>query len=1197
MPSYTLELELLGVYSVDMPGFEIWTDGTQEGGTYSISSSGTSISITVNYGGSLPSSLEFRFNDASGEGGRTVEIQSVKINDKYVNVGNYLSSASLVNGGNATVDVANSSFFYDSSEPSAGTFTPVTTTLTALLDNHRDFSGADLILDGLAGNDRIFVGSGNDTITGGAGNDFIRGGGGNDLLYGAADNDRIFGEDGDDLLYGGAGNDTIQGGADNDEIHGNDGNDRLHGNAGDDVITGGAGDDVITGGAGTNFLFGDAGDDQIIGDSGVDTIDGGDDDDILYGGGGDDFLDGGDGNDILVGDTGDDILNGNDGDDFLYGRADDDELNGNDGNDVLNGEDGIDILNGGADNDVLIGGDGADTLNGGTGNDILHGSGLNVTEIVTILNANPSVSYSAQTNSFYQYVNSTANFTTALAAAQAATLNGVGGHLVTITSAAENTLIDNLITGNIWLSATDSDVEGQWIWNGGAEDGLNFWNGAAAGSAPASQYENWNGGEPNDFGGGEDNAEMRTDGLWNDNGGTLRYVIEWDAGLLSDDLAVDTLYGGTGNDYIYGYGGADFLYGEDGNDVLIGGDGDDTLSGGANADVLHGQDGDDDLSGGAGTDYLYGGAGDDTIDGDNNGDFIYGNIGDDVLNGGNGADTIYAFDASVHTQGNSLNAVNEIIFNENFSSGTGAFSYSDGGFGGTDGANVSVTGNRITSDGDITASGALRILVDGQNNNSFTNGSGSWDASYSATSNLTNVQITFSYRHIHANANDTGEDSQVWFEFDGTAYSTGGGSTFLSEAYGAAGTTNTGWVRVTIDLPDITSGNTYNMSMGILHLGSSRANEDAEVRFDDIVMTAGTSYGSADTTAADADSGSTNTINGGNGNDTIYGSAGVNTLNGDDGDDTIYSGSVADEVIFSDSFGGGVGSYTYADGVFGSAGSSNSYASGSHQAGDGSSGNGALQINLGGVNNSDIDDMSGAHQLNFTLTEAKNDLVLTFDYRFFDANVDGDPFDNGEDLQLYADIDGTTYSNDANAYFFELLGTDAYDAYDSGWVTISLDIGSLAAGAHTLSLGGLLTRKTFASEEYILRFDDVSLVDTAILNVNTLAGGDGLDTLYGSSGRDVFLFEAATAYNDLDAIENFGYTLDAIDLSDLLTGYNAATDDINDFVQLTEGGGNTTISVDANGTAGGASFSNVAIVNGVTGMDLDVMEIDGTLIV
>jgi Ca2+-binding RTX toxin-like protein len=638
MPSYTLELELLGTYLVDMPGFEIWTDGTQEGGTYSISSSGTSISIVVNYGGALPTSLEFRFNDASGEAGRTIEIQSVKINNKYVNTSNYLSSDSLTNGGNATVDVNNSAFIFDATEPTGADFLPATQTFTAGNDTFRDFNGVtDQTFDMLAGRDVAFLGSGNDSVNGGAGDDYIRGRGGNDLLYGAGDNDRLFGDDGDDTLYGGTGNDAIYGGNDNDEIHGGDGDDRLHGQNGDDVITGGLGNDVITGGAGTNFMFGDAGNDQIMGGHGVDTIDGGDDDDVAYGGGGDDILEGGNGNDTLVGDAGNDRLDGNDGDDILNGRADNDELNGGAGNDILAGEDGIDILNGDAGADILVGGDGTDTLNGGTGNDILHGSGLTVTEIITLLQANPNVVYSAGSNSFYQYVNSTANYATALAAATGATLGGLNGHLVSITSAAENDFVRGLIGGTTWMGGTDNIVDGEWRWTGGAEDGAQFSD--IAGNPTNNFYENWDAGQPQNN--TEHNSVLYTNGTWHDwpDTSSHRYVIEWDAGLMSDDLAIDTLDGGSGDDFLYGYGGDDILDGGADNDVLFGGLGDDTIDGGTGNDAAYG---------GAGADLLTGDTGDDLLDGGDD---------DDVIVAGAGiaptidATTILSYDASQDSGG------------------------------------------------------------------------------------------------------------------------------------------------------------------------------------------------------------------------------------------------------------------------------------------------------------------------------------------------------------------------------------------------------------------------------------------------------------------------------------------------------------------------------------------------------------------
>ncbi|MCI5060686.1 MAG: type I secretion C-terminal target domain-containing protein [Alphaproteobacteria bacterium] len=325
MPSYTLDIEAFGVYSTDIPSLEIWADGVLDS-THSITSSGSTISVTISYGGSLPTSLSFTFNDALAEGGRTIEIQSVKINDKYVNTGNYLSSDSLLKSASATVDIVNSDFIFDASDPAASEFTPVTTALTAGGDTYRNYDGTDHVLDGLAGHDRIHLGSGADKVTGGAGNDRIFGGDGDDLLYGAGDNDKIEGQGGDDRLYGGTGNDRIHGGTGDDEIHGGAGNDKLNGHDDNDIITGGDGDDVLHGGNGIDYLFGDADNDKLVGGAGADTLDGGDGDDILYGGSGVDIIDGGDGDDILVGDTDNDVLNGGSGSDELHGGAGDDTL-------------------------------------------------------------------------------------------------------------------------------------------------------------------------------------------------------------------------------------------------------------------------------------------------------------------------------------------------------------------------------------------------------------------------------------------------------------------------------------------------------------------------------------------------------------------------------------------------------------------------------------------------------------------------------------------------------------------------------------------------------------------------------------------------------------------------------------------------------------------------------------------------------
>ena len=117
-------------------------------------------------------------------------------------------------------------------------------------------------------------------------------------------------------------------------------------------------------------------------------------------------------------------------------------------------------------------------------------------------------------------------------------------------------------------------------------------------------------------------------------------------------------------------------------------------------------------------------------------------------------------------------------------------------------------------------------------------------------------------------------------------------------------------------------------------------------------------------------------------------------------------------------------------------------------------------------------------------------------------------------------------------------------------------------------------------------------------DTNELYGGDGFDQLFGSDQTDHFVFESASAFNDVDEINDFiTAESDAIDISDLLTGFVVGASDINDFVQISESGGNTTISVDANGTVGGSSYTDIAQINGITGLDVDTLYTDGNIIV
>ena len=114
-------------------------------------------------------------------------------------------------------------------------------------------------------------------------------------------------------------------------------------------------------------MFGLAGDDTIT----LDESNGALPSAQLFGGDGNDILTGGSSGDLLFGQNGNDTLLGKGGNDLLFGGAGNDTLTGGTGDDQVFGEAGDDrmIWNPGEGNDILEGGDGTDTaeVNGGNG--------------------------------------------------------------------------------------------------------------------------------------------------------------------------------------------------------------------------------------------------------------------------------------------------------------------------------------------------------------------------------------------------------------------------------------------------------------------------------------------------------------------------------------------------------------------------------------------------------------------------------------------------------------------------------------------------------------------------------------------------------------------------------------------------------------------------------------------------------------
>lgn len=694
MPNYTLELELFSLLNTSTSAFEIWADGSQFSGGHTIFSSGATISVNIPYGGALPSSLQFRFVDAAPISVDQIEIRSVKINDRYVNTGNFLSSNILNDGGNSNVNITGADFiFNNSADPAASEFTiGATQTFTAGIDNFRGHNlNTDQIFNLLGGNDYAITGSGDDKISGDAGDDVIYSNGGNDLVFGDIGNDRLYGGDGNDALYGGDGDDRIHGEEGDDEIHGGAGNDTLNGHNGNDTITGGDGDDKITGADGDDILYGDAGADQITGGAGNDTIDGGDDDDLIYGGAGNDRIDGGDGVDFLIGNQGNDVING--------GAQDD----------VILGQDGIDTLYGGTGNDRIIGGIDNDIINGGDGDDIITTSESILDQIGSLGTGNYNFLIGGTIQTLHVDFDGTDHwllvgrgrenwqFDTDGQGTSANMTVGLGTSAAFAPIAYSDSFVNNLITatGN---DLTDTEIrlkraanitgteyqEVRWdpitqtsftfdfdnvnfdvgltvsssVLGSGFTDAVSATRDGMSTTGPDSGNNHervwtWNwGGKASIQGFSYGSTIQGVDGnsptsfLWERTSEahatpyTEVYIRLNSTAVLTDTGGNDIIDGGAGNDTIIEDLGNDTIRGGTGNDVISSGQGIDTLFGDAGNDTLNGGLGNDIINGGADNDILNGDGGNDTLNGDDGLDIIKGGAGADIIDGGNDNDTI-----------------------------------------------------------------------------------------------------------------------------------------------------------------------------------------------------------------------------------------------------------------------------------------------------------------------------------------------------------------------------------------------------------------------------------------------------------------------------------------------------------------------------------------------------------------------------
>jgi hypothetical protein len=174
----------------------------------------------------------------------------------------------------------------------------------------------------------------------------------------------------------------------------------------------------------------------------------------------------------------------------------------------------------------------------------------------------------------------------------------------------------------------------------------------------------------------------------------------------------------------------------------------------------------------------------------------------------------------------------------------------------------------------------------------------------------------------------------------------------------------------------------------------------------------------------------------------------------------------ADTLLFAD-FNVGTNGFSFlADAFRGS--NHPSHAFGSRVASGGASG-GGLRILLGGIDLGTVTNISGGWRTTVTLS-APAHLYLSFDYRL-EMSMFYEPVEYGEVL---ASVDGALYGAAPDDYIVRLYGSGSPE--DTGWLTFHADIGVLAAGVHTIIIGGFNNQKTELLEIATVTLDNVVVV-------------------------------------------------------------------------------------------------------------------------
>lgn len=896
---------------------------------------------------------------------------------------------------------------------------------------------------------------------------------------------------------------------------------------------------------------------------------------------------------VILGAAENDILWGNSGDDYIQGSS---------GDDNLHGGPGADYLDAGSDNDILVFNADGTWASGTKGSD---------------LGATSSYSASANLGSKNQSYD---------------VFDGGSGYDVIEMTMGNDVLFLSDALSPVHPDGSSTRIIGIEEINANEGDDVvdlsngNYTNGVIINGGDGSDIlvgsigiDTINGDDGNDKIDGFDGNDILNGGAGNDQikGGNGDDTISGDEGN-------DRLIGNSGDDTIYGGAGADDLDGNNGNDELFGGDGNDDLNGGLNDDILHGDQGDDVLDGHKGNDVLHGGDGADTLLGGDNDDILHGGDGNDNLNGGNHVDVLNGGNNDdVLVGGAGIDTLNGDDGND-WLIGDGS-DILDGG-----------------SDSDILDYSGFGAAVNVDLN---ANTSSAGDT----ISNLENVEGTIFGDVLAGNA-----EINTLNGYDGDDTISGDGNNILD---GGAGTDTLNYngfgAGVIVDLKAGTSdaGDSF---ANFENLSGSEF-DDTLTGDDGVNVVEGN--GGNDTIYGGLGN---DVLNGGAGNDVIYGGDGSSSIGvfldkeftdpivfpgllegknikllkppGDpslgvvDGNLDVGVENAQAEITFRKGFAGynnSLGVYSIAeDGTIQSA---RLLWENVKDAGkdithviDLPTDSTTTEIGFFIIANGDVRNQ-GYRDADDTGVEGN----IKFYYDFGGANERiATVYDDGDDIVAVYD-DGVTQEVLKGPLYHttERDGSNDLNPDEKTHVLSGLMPGTDGETGDVLRIGfedlpntgdadyedvlfdfNVIAQETPGSEGVVS--DDVLIGgagDDVIYGEggdDILIGGDGNDDLYGGFGSDTILYDLLVS--GVDTIFGFetGEGGDVINITEILEGFDSQTDNILDFVHLTDdGNGNDVLEVNVDGDAGG-EFAALAIIEGGVGSDTLVDLIDnGNLVV